>query len=169
MREILLGAVFFHTFIITMIYRHYRYILLIKIALLIAWVFMVWQEWYIPQPTWWTLFLLPQSFSSPQRIPSFLQTESLLPQPRALLSEEAAWTVIHIPWSLDTGYISAYMQSPLPAINKNFIDRSVYTDSCKQLVTANEYWDISVSTCWSSRRSVNIVIATIFLLVWLIL
>ncbi len=116
-----------------MLYRYYRYILIIKILLLVCVGYLLFQLRHTPVHNWWTLFLLSQSNSGD--IHDFLSKQQTLPDtPWAVLVEQSNGITLHVPWTNDTWYIVNYIVKPLPTL-KQTIDWDTYIYMCKYKVT----------------------------------
>lgn len=133
-----------------MLYKYYRYMLLIKIILLWLSIFMLSTQRNRPPHNWGTLFLLSERQTSWDITQFILEAWNTLPTPWAVLSQHMTWTTIHIPWTYDTWYVIWYIWQPLPPASQK-IDETRYTQICKYKVTTSK--DIIQSTtCHIDRR-----------------
>lgn len=135
-----------------MLYKYYRYMLLIKVILLLLSIFMLREQRNRPVHNWGTLFLLSEKqYNTSGDMTQFLTTEwKNLPTPWAVLSQHTTWTTIHIPWTYDTWYVIWYLWQPLPPV-LDTIDETLYIQICKYKVIT-EKDTIKSTTCHIDRR-----------------
>lgn len=119
-----------------MLYKNYRYIIIIKVCLLVWWVYLLFSEWNKNQQELWTLIIAPHIWQE-QNIISLLENQQNNMQlPWSLLIEQDDKTIaLHIPQTNDTWYIISYLQNPKPLIeNTNKVLIEQYVTSCHQKI-----------------------------------
>ena len=123
----------FTTMNIGMLLRNYRMILILKCLL-----FMVWWVLLLLQPkryyTGWTLWVVDTEKPNPLALQGDL---SSYPMPRALVQKTWWQIIIHVPWTLDSGYIVQYLQQPLSPISAP-LPMDPYLDSCHTRVRISD-------------------------------
>lgn len=148
-----------------MLYKYYRFILIIKIALLIAWGFVLFSQWSSPWYNGWTTIVV---FSWSQAIDPYkiIGMTSITPWPYALLHADNTKVTLHVPRTYDTWYVLQYLRNGFPLVDKELTDNSYFK---KCMVTINVLWaDTRISQCQKYGLDADIW-AILFIIVWVIL
>lgn len=148
-----------------MLYKYYRFVLIIKIGLLIAGWFVLFSQWTSSGYKWGTTIIV---FSGTQQIDPYavVWITNVTPWPYSLLHAENDKVTLHVPWTYDTWYILQYMRNWFPIVDKELTDNS-YFNKC--MVTINVLWnEIKVTQCQKYWLDADIW-AILFIIVWVIL
>lgn len=147
-----------------MLYKYYRYILLLKIFLLLVWGYILYSSNRAVQQAGGTLITI-----SSGSIASKIDTASMiekLPLPWALVYKNSDLYSLHIPWTYDTWYVVDYMSHWLPPVAQT-IDISRYQNECEIMVETQA--DIWKSTLCQKYSNPELIWAIIFILFWILL
>lgn len=149
-----------------MLYKYYRYILILKIVLLVVGGYMLLHEWDVAKIEGGTLFLVNQQ---PWTASSLLDSvvERKLPTPWAMLSTFSWQYTVQIPWTYDTGYVLRYLKKPIPEV-AHAINANIYTDNCQKKVSLTNYKWRNVENC-NLGIHYDTITAIILITLWLIL
>lgn len=149
-----------------MLYKYYRYILILKIILLVVGGYMLLHEWDVAKIEGGTLFLVDQQpWTATVRVDAL--SDKKLPAPWALVTT-FSWThTVQIPWTYDTGYVLRYLKKPIPEVN-HAINADIYTDNCQKKVSLTSYKWRNVENC-NLGIHYNTITAIILIAFWLIL
>ena len=149
-----------------MLYKYYRFVILIKVIFLIIWWNILFRQRKSDYATWWTTIII-QSWDQ-QDIDAYhiISTLDTTPWPWALVFTDKKSTQLHIPWTYDTGYILQYLRNWLPPIKDN-TNKNIYETSCIQKITVD----------WSHQKIDNCqkywindgIRAILFIILWVIL
>lgn len=148
-----------------MLYKHYRYIMIIKIAVLLIWVAILWSQWSSP---WYNGGTTIMVFENEQQFDPYTitNTVSLMPWPYSLIHREWQKITLHIPWTYDTWYILQYLRNGFPTVHQETTDTS-YFKNCR--VTLNVVGtQNTISQCqkyWLHGQ----IWAVLLILIWVIL
>lgn len=148
-----------------MLYKYYRFVLIIKIALLIAGGFILFSQWSSPGYNWWTTIVV---FSGGQNIDPYqiIWLTNITPWPYSLLHAESDKITLHVPWTYDTWYIFQYLRNGFPIVEKELLDYSYFK---KCMVTINVLGaDTQIVQCQKYWLDADIW-AILFIIVWVIL
>ncbi len=148
-----------------MLYKYYRYILIIKIALLLIWVAILWSQRSSPWYNGGTTILVFSSEESfdPYRITN---TASQMPWPYSLIHWEWQKITLHVPWTYDTWYVLQYLRNGFPTVEHELTETS-YFKNCR--VTLNVVGEqITLSQCQKYGLHGQIW-AVVILIIWIIL
>lgn len=148
-----------------MLYKYYRYILIIKIALLLAGGFVMYSQWTSPWYNGGTTIVV---FSWEQNVDPYkvINYTNTTPWPFSLLHVEGANITLHVPRTYDTWYILQYLRNWFPIVDKELTDYSYFK---KCMVTINVLWsDIQIAQCQKYWLDADIW-AILFIVIWVIL
>lgn len=148
-----------------MLYKYYRFILIIKIALLIAGWFILFSQWSRAWYSGWTSIVV---FSWSQNIDPYaiIWVANVTPGPYALLHAENEKITLHVPRTYDTWYILQYLRNWFPTVQNELTDYS-YFKQC--MVTLNVLWtDTKIAQCQKYWLDADIW-AILFVILWVIL
>lgn len=116
-----------------MLYKYYRYVLIIKIAALIAWGAILWSQRRSPGFEGGTTIVI---HSGRQQIDAYsiIQLTDSLPWPYALISsDEQQYYTLHVPRTYDTWYVFQYIRNWLPLVaSSESQDR--YLEECRAVM-----------------------------------
>jgi hypothetical protein len=148
-----------------MLYKYYRYILIGKIALLIAGGFILYSQRSSPWYNGGTTIIV---FSGSQNIDPYnvIWLTNITPWPYALLRAENENITLHVPWTYDTWYIFQYLRNWFPLVDKELTDYSYFR---KCMVTINVIWkETKITQCQKYWLDADIW-AIVFVILWVIL
>lgn len=150
-----------------MVYKKYRYIIVLKIILLLVWGFLFYQQRERPSVDWGTVFYVShQPWTGSTTIDRFLETANL-PWPWALVSTFSWNYVLHVPRTYDKEYIVRYLKQPIPDFNTP-IDATIYEGNCQKKVRLTNMNTREMEKCeWLGEY--DTLTAVVLLLIWLIL
>lgn len=127
-----------------MLYKYYRYLLIIKIACLIAGAYILWiQQLQTPFHQWTTIMVYSWAVAiDPYQLVSIA---SKAPWPYVVLYAEDDRTTLHIPATYDTWYILQYLRNWFPYVATEYTD-TTYFKKCTVTIAASGK-DINVFPC----------------------
>ncbi len=148
-----------------MLYKNYRYIIIIKICLLVWWTYLLFSEWNKHQYSIWTTIIISY-IAETQNLVDFLQTQkNTISMPLNLIVEQDNKTLaLHIPQTNDIWYIINYIQNPKPFIEKsNEKLINTYITSCIKKIILVDNKPI-VQSCQKSIKTNFLITMSILLL-----
>lgn len=117
-----------------MLLKRYRYLLLLKIILLIGGIALLWLQ---PPSTYTggTLILMktPDTLLSDASL-TYLQGSR---SPWALIEEASGGVFVHVPWTEDSWFILEYLSQQVPP-RHTLIPKNTYTDACRTQIIVSD-------------------------------
>lgn len=150
-----------------MLYKYYRYILIVKILFLLVGGYILLHEWDVSNVRGGTVFIVDrQPGDAVNRIDTILQKEKL-PEPWSIIGWVSWAYSVHVPWTYDTGYVARYIKRPIPFIDQ-YINKDIYEDNCQKKVELTAYGSWRVENCnlWIHYNTLT---AIVLIVLWLVL
>jgi len=144
-----------------MIFKHYRYIILLKILCLLGGWYYLLYSWNAPYTQWGTTIV------------SYLQTWIVLwglkpvlegtPLPWSLVVQQKNGMALHIPWTDDVAFVFNYLWAPIPTL-KHTTNVLPYTQACKTRVIINEEKVYQENCYYTPYKNLILLIVLIFIM-----
>ncbi len=111
-----------------MLYKYYRYFIIVKILFLVLGGYLLVKQRYVPAIALWSSIVIQTKDSYDAT--SVMNIVQRTPWPWALLTMSGTNAyMLHVPQTFDTWYIATYLKNPLPE-TALLSDTAAYTKQC---------------------------------------